>query len=143
MSSTSSSISWTEEQAHIVSVLHTPPVYSGDQDQLGDIIENIAGAAMAIDYCHPHVNVALSLIKDYPFPNDIKDFTEVFRHREWNFVSESLLLARRLRLLEPNEFQRFLIGLYVWEYQPICCCVCGLTLGIWCGEYYLYISFMN
>jgi len=143
MSSASSSISWAEEQAQIYSALQTPPTYSEDQDQLGDIIEHIAGAAMAIDYSHPHVNIALDLIKDYPFPNTIKDFLEIFRHREWNYVSESLLLARRLKLLEPNEFQRFLIGLYVWEYQPMCCCVCGLTPGIWCGKYHLCIGFID
>jgi len=72
MSSTSSPCSWAEEQAQIYSALQTPPTYSGDQDQLGDIIEHIAGAAMAINYSHSHVNIALDLIKDYPFPNTIK-----------------------------------------------------------------------
>jgi len=140
MTITQQPINWAEEQALIYSKLEVIPRFSGSPNTLGTIMEHISGSGMAIDYTHPHVELALDLLKGYPFPFSMQDYQENFRPREWDYVCESLLAARRLKLLEPNEFQRFMLGLYIWEYQPACCCACGLTPGIWCGEYQPFFS---
>ena len=49
-------------------------------------------------------------------------------------VGERLLLAVRLCILEPNEFQNLLLGIYMWEYAPEVCPYCGLNSGVWCDE---------
>ena len=143
MSSSHHTTSWAEEQSQIYDALESPPRFAENPDPLGDVMEYISGVGMVVDYTHHHVDLALELLKDYPFPVDMKDFNMKFRFKEWVYVCESLLAARRLRLLEPNQFQRFLIGFYIWEYQPSCHCACGLTPGIWCGESLSFISVVN
>ncbi len=114
-------------------------------DGLGSIMEHVRCSSYKINLDHPHVIHALSIIKDYPFPKTLQEFHTHFRFREWDFVCETLLVAVRLKRLVPNDFQHFLIGLYIHEYRPICCCSCGATPGYWCGECFLniFVIFIN
>jgi hypothetical protein len=131
---------WSSEQHLIVNKL-TPS--SGAKvkanDGLGNIISQVGCYTYKINMNHPHVATALEFLSSYPFPKDFKEFHENFRFREWEYVAEALLLAVRLKRLVANEFQRFILGLYIFEYHPICCCECGLTPGYWCGECFIFI----
>jgi len=139
------SSNWTSEQAVISAQLSSStqsyfPV-SGHKDGLGDIMEHISCSANRVMWNHPHVQFALECIEKYPFPTGYEDYCAKFRFREWDMVCEAMLVACRLQLLEPNAFQRFLLGLYIYEHRPVCCCACGLTPGYWCGEYAILLFF--
>ena len=58
-----------------------------------------------------------------------------FAAREWDYVAENMLLGVRLGLLVPNDYQINLIKIYIWEHAASCCRHCGLTPGMWCGEF--------
>jgi len=99
-------------------------------------MECIGCSKDAILYDHPHVKNALATIEHLHFPEDDKDYFERPRASVWFVMAESILLACRLNLLVPNQFQCFLCGHYIQDYKPTCCCACGLTPGSWCGEYF-------
>ena len=56
-------------------------------------------------------------------------------------VCETMLLAVRVKRIEPNQWQRFILGVFIHEHWPICCCECGLTPGFWCGECISFYEF--
>ena len=129
--------SWGQEQADIKSRLedfHTPPAPTKEfNDGLGNIINQVSCSSYSIRFNHDHVKRAFEYIKDYPFPTTIEHFNKIFRFHEWDIVCETMLVAVRLGELVPNAYQRNLLGIFIHEHRPVCCCKCGLTPGIWCG----------
>jgi hypothetical protein len=122
---------WATEQSSI-SIATLP---------IGDVMDHVGSSRFSINYNHEHIDIALAVLEGYKFPKDIEEFNKYYRYREWNYVCEAMLLGVRLRLLEPNEFQKFMLGLYIAEKQPVCCCACGLTPGVWCGESFVFINY--
>ena len=121
--------SWGAEQQAISSQLASP------NDGLGGIIEHVSCSAFRVCGDHPHVQYALRLLEPFPIPCNFEEFYLHFKFREWDMVCKYILLAIRLKILKnPNPFQRFLLGIYIEEHKPICCCACGLIKGIWCGK---------
>ena len=104
-------------------------------DGLGNIMDRVGGSDYSIQFDHPHVIMAFELLEGYPFPTSLEDYCRKFRFREWDIVCETMLVAVRLGLLDPSPFQRFLLGIFIHEHAPRCCCRCGLTTGHWCGEW--------
>ena len=82
------------------------------------------------------------MLKDFILPTT-GEYMEHYRFIEWDIVGERLLLAARFCLLDPNEFQNFLMGMYMWEYAPEVCAYCGLNSGIWCDEGKYYFITIN
>ena len=139
---------WGCEQEHISDLLEDmkaapPPFAKKTDDGLNDIISLVDGSHYSIMINHEHVKRALDMIKGYPYPTSFEHYCKVFRFREWDIVCKTMLVAIRLKVLEPNSFQRFMLGIYIHEYAPHCCCKCGLTLGYWCGEYFLINWFID
>ncbi len=132
---------WGQEQSLIEAKLEDlhaipPPskVANKFYDDLGDIISHVGCSSYSIRFNHPHVDQAFEYIKGYPFPTTLEHYCVVFQFREWDIVCKTMLVAVWLGELKPNAFQRFMLGLYIYEHAPVCCCKCGLTPGIWCGE---------
>jgi hypothetical protein len=138
-------ISWGMEQKQISNILGLITKENSQKisDGLGGIMEHISGSSYGVKFEHPHVELALEIIAGYPFPKDFQDFYKCFRFREWDIVCEAVMVAVRLKRLVPNEFQHFLLGIYIAEHHPICCPDCGLTMGFWCGESFLITLFTN
>ena len=131
---------WDAEKLQIGNQL-TPinsTVLTVAEDGLGNIIDHVGCSTYKIRMDHRHVANATDILSSYSFPKDVQEFYKRFRFREWEYVAEAMLVAVRLKMLRPNEFQRFILGLYIHEYHPVCCCECGLTPGFWCGEYFFY-----
>ena len=128
--------SWGAEKHHIGNklALMNGTIPSTPSDGLGNIIDHVACSSYSIQVDHEHVANAIAALVDYPYPKDLEEFYRSFMIREWDYVAETMLVGVRLKKLVPNEFQRFIIGLYIQEYRPICCCECGLTPGFWCSE---------
>jgi len=131
--------SWGIEQAQIqanLQDLHTPPPSPEGKfnDGLGDVISQVGGHLYAIQADHYHIKRAMDIIENYPFPTSLEHFCQMFHFREWDIVCETMLVAIRLGELVPNAFQQFMLGVFIHEHAPICCCKCGLTLGYWCGK---------
>ena len=133
---------WDYEQNIIQGIIHpTPviPVPTKFNDGLGDIITNVPCHQYSINTSHKHFERAMDILQRYPIPFSMEEYCQRFRFREWDMVCETMLLAVQVKRLEPNEWQRFILGIFIHEHHPICCCECGLTPGFWCGE---CISFM-
>ena len=137
---------WSSEQQTIgnsLGLLNVPTPQEVTRSVSNTIISNLRGHYFKIRMDHPHTIIALDHIKKYPFPKDIQGFYQSFRIREWDMVCEAMLMAVRVKRLVPNEFQQFMLRLYINEHEPSCCCHCGLTQGWWCGELFLLLLFMN
>jgi hypothetical protein len=105
----------------------------GHADKLGNILEFVGGSNYSIRSDHLHVQTCLDYIQYYKVPSSFEEFHKDHQFGKWDEVCEVILVKIRLLQLVPNEFQRFLIGIYFHEYAPTCCCQCGLTPGFWCG----------
>ena len=119
-----SSAFWAIERAEIQRLLHSK----------GDIAMYMPGSGNVIQINHAHYYRALDKLKNFILPRTMEEFVECYKWIEWDIVGERLLLAVRLCILEPNEFQNFLLGIYMWEYAPEVCPYCGLNSGVWCDE---------
>lgn len=100
----------------------------------------IQGSAIKVKANHEHFLRAMSYLEDFKFPRTMEEFHQNFRWREWDIVGERMLLAMRVRKLEGNDFQNFLVCLYLYEHGAWACDDCGLNVGVWCGEYSLFPS---
>ena len=147
---------WTSEQEFISGVVlnkslrtsaapatpsEVPQIKGGHKDQLGNILEFVGGSNFSICADHLHIQECLDHIQDYPIPASFEDFHAHHRFCDWDSVCEVLLVLVRLQQLVPNEFQRFMLGIYFHECAPTCCCQCGLTPGQWCGKSFLFFPF--
>ena len=131
---------WNIEQNIINTILMPQPIPPPKfADGLSDNILNHVGCSgYSIQMSHDHVSFALDIIENYPFPSSMEEYYKNFRFSEWDIVCETMLVAIRLKRLIPNAWQRFMLGIFLHEHRPICCCVCGLTPGIWCGKSYFF-----
>src|SRR3979409_1010634 len=91
-------------------------------------------------YSHQHTETAFWHVAGFPFPGSSEEYLEKFRIREWDQVAEKLLLALHLGVMTHlNNFQTFLVNIFITEHQPLYCEHCGLPEGYWCGESYSFI----
>src|SRR5258708_1484853 len=108
---------WITEQQTIGNKLGLLMPQRGFKDGLVNIISHVVCYTYKIRLAHPRVAAALDHISHYAFPKDMEDYYQSFRFREWEYVCEVMLVAVRLKRLVPNEFQQFMLGLYIFEYH--------------------------
>ena len=100
----------------------------------GEIAMYMLGSGTIIQINNVHCYRALDELSDFILPITVEGYVEHYRLIEWDTVEGRLLLTVRFCLLEPNEFQNFLMGLDMWEYAYEVCAYCDLNSGIWCAE---------
>jgi hypothetical protein len=92
---------------------------------------------------HAHYNGAIERLRDFHVPVDEPDFNAHHHYGDWPIVAELMLQLVRVKLLEPNGFQRFMLSVYVMEYHPECCPECGLIWSEdWCGEFIILLCYL-
>ena len=113
----------------------------------GNLMFSIPGHGRRILFEHNHYDLALRRLRDFHVPIHESDFRAHHHYGDWPIVAELTLQLVRLRLLEPNSFQKFMLNIFIMEYQPECCPECGLIWSEdWCGMSYtiiLSLSFTN
>jgi len=101
-------VQWGAKQLFIQTTLglsNAPSVEEMFNDNLGNILGHISCSGFAIQINHPHVEMAINILKCYPFPSSMEEYCKTFRFKEWEYVCKAVLAAYRLKLLVPNQFQ--------------------------------------